>query len=458
MAAPHVTGTAALVKQAHPDWRKVKYWDAAIENTADPSGVADYTTRGAGTGLVQALPAVQTQVVAIGDKDMGVLNYGFNELTRDFNDTDVVHLRNFGNSWATFNVADTPSLSQGSPHSVSVYGSTVSVPPRSSRDVVVKLSVPAATAGGASFPGDPSFPFNDVAGVLTFSPVGSSNNGVTLRVPYYMVPQAVSNVDTRVETTRASKKIPTTTTTATSTNYRGAAVGSTWWFDWGIKDKRDHGLHSNDIQAVGATVYPGASSGGQDLLYFAISTNHRWSNAAQNVFDVFVDVNGDGTPDFQIQAGDEGALLGQDFNGVMDVAVADLATGDGFIDYTAIGATDSNTIMLPVDSEALCSASYGVDGPCYGGRFTYTADAASWTDGTVDTTDMTGSFNPTSPAVNSGMFDQIAPNGSVSEALTVNPAEQAIAPSLGWLVISQENKSREESQLIPVGNVSHHDH
>ena len=106
MAAPHVTGTAALVKQAHPDWRKVKYWDAAIENTADPSGVSNYTTRGAGTGLVQALPAVQTQVVAIGDKDMGVLNYGFNELTRDFNETDVVHLRNFGDSWATFNVAD----------------------------------------------------------------------------------------------------------------------------------------------------------------------------------------------------------------------------------------------------------------------------------------------------------------------------------------------------------------
>ena len=38
MAAPHVTGTAALVKQAHPNWRRVKYWDAAIENTADPSG------------------------------------------------------------------------------------------------------------------------------------------------------------------------------------------------------------------------------------------------------------------------------------------------------------------------------------------------------------------------------------------------------------------------------------
>ncbi len=69
MAAPHVTGEAALVKQAHPDWRKVKYWVAAIENTADPSMVNGYSMRGAGTGFAQALPAVQTQVVALGDRD-----------------------------------------------------------------------------------------------------------------------------------------------------------------------------------------------------------------------------------------------------------------------------------------------------------------------------------------------------------------------------------------------------
>ncbi len=81
MAAPHVTGTAALVKQAHPNWRKVKYWDAAIENTADPSMVTHYATRGAGTGFVQALPAVQTQVVALGDHDMGVVNFGYTSST-----------------------------------------------------------------------------------------------------------------------------------------------------------------------------------------------------------------------------------------------------------------------------------------------------------------------------------------------------------------------------------------
>ena len=71
MAAPHTTGVAALVKQAHPDWGKVKYWEAAISNTADPGMVAGYNTLGAGTGFIQAVPATQTQVVALGSMGRG---------------------------------------------------------------------------------------------------------------------------------------------------------------------------------------------------------------------------------------------------------------------------------------------------------------------------------------------------------------------------------------------------
>ena len=39
MAAPHTAGVAALVEQAHPSWKKVEYWKAAIVNTADPGKV-----------------------------------------------------------------------------------------------------------------------------------------------------------------------------------------------------------------------------------------------------------------------------------------------------------------------------------------------------------------------------------------------------------------------------------
>src|SRR5439155_4430611 len=52
MASPHTGGVAALVRQAHPDWKKVPYWKAAIVNTGNPALVAGYDTRMAGSGLV----------------------------------------------------------------------------------------------------------------------------------------------------------------------------------------------------------------------------------------------------------------------------------------------------------------------------------------------------------------------------------------------------------------------
>jgi subtilisin family serine protease len=443
MAAPHVTGAAALVKQAHPDWRKVKYWDAAIENTADPSMVTDYATRGAGTGFVQALHAVQTQVVALGDHDMGVVNFGYNELNRDFNGNAGVKLTNFGDSWATFNVSDT--LDQGSPHSVSVDG-TVSVPPHGDRMIRVRLSVPVATAGGPSLPG--ATDFSDVAGVLQLTPVSGSNNGVTLRVPYYMVPAAISNVQTRVDDGKINK---THTATAVTTNSRGAVTGSAQWFAWGLKDKRDHGLKSNDLQAVGVQSFPS-----DQFLQFAISTNHRWSNAASDVFDVLVDVNNDGTPDYDVEAADHGALKTGQFDGEDIVAVFDLQTGKGAFKYLADAPTDSSSMILPVDFGQLCATGE----PCLSstGHFTYSVQALSLSDGTLDTSDGSATFNPNASAVNTGMFDEVAPNTSATETLTVNPTEQAASPALGWMVVSHwepvdglfGDSSRDQTQLIPL--------
>jgi len=449
MAAPHVTGTAALVKQAHPSWRRVKYWDAAIENTADPSMVAGYAIRGAGSGFVQALPAVQTQVVALGDHDMGVVNFGFNELNRDYNDTEDVTLTNFGNSWATFNVADTND--QGSSHSISIYGSTVSVPPRGSRDVHVRLSVPVATAGGPSLAGVTDF--SDVAGVLQFTPVSGSNNGITLRVPYYMVPVAISNVQTRVDDSKINK---THTATAVTTNYRGAVLGNANWFAWGIKDKRDHGLKSNDLQAVGVQSFPS-----EHFLQFAISTNHRWSNPAQDIFDVLVDVNNDNTPDYDVEAVDHGLLTTGVFDGIDIVVVFRLQAGGGDFRYVADAPTDSSTMLLPVDFDQLCLPGEPCMSPT--GHFTYSVEASSLTDGTLDVSDGSATFNPNSSAVNTGMFDVVAPNTSATDALTVNPTEQVASPALGWMVVSHwedlgaiggpvtyGDSSRNQTQLIPL--------
>jgi subtilisin family serine protease len=456
MAAPHVTGEAALVKQAHPDWRKVKYWVAAIENTADPSKVNGYAMRGAGTGFAQALPAVQTQVVALGDTDNAAMSFGFNELDRNFSDVGFVRLKNFGNSPATFNITD--ALDAGSPHTTT-FPSSVTVFGHGGEAVVpVRLSVPVATAGGAAQPCAgvtcDSTAFSDVSGQITFTPAAGSNNGVTLRVPYYMVPQEVSDVAVRAVNTNQLQRTGHTTVTVAN-NFHVAATGTADWYAWGIKDKRDHGLKSDDLKAVGAQSFP--NSDGTGLLAFAIATNHRWSNAAMNEFDVLVDVNGDEVPDYDVVAGDYGALTGGDFDGVDAVAVLDLNEGGATIDYLADAPTDSSTIVLPVDFAQLTDSSAGTSLGGKNQRITYSVVAIGLTDGTMDTSDTSAVFNPYNPAVNTGMFDTLPPGGTATEALTVNAAEQAQSPALGWMIVSHENTSNDEANFIELPQSgSHH--
>jgi anthranilate phosphoribosyltransferase len=61
---------------------------------------------------------------------------------------------------------------------------------------------------------------------------------------------------------------------------------------------------------------------------------------------------------------------------------------------------------------------------------------------------MSAKFNPFNSAVNTGMFDTVAPGGAAVETLNLNAAEQALSPALGWLVVVHENKSDEEAVTV----------
>ena len=80
MAAPHVAGVGALMKEAHPDWT-VEEIKAALMNTAvDLADPVSAEVPRQGAGRVDALAAVSTEALAIGDEDFVSLSWGVIEI------------------------------------------------------------------------------------------------------------------------------------------------------------------------------------------------------------------------------------------------------------------------------------------------------------------------------------------------------------------------------------------
>ena len=475
MATPHTAGMAALVKQAHPTWDRVDLWKAAIVSTANPGGVAGYTAAGAGTGLIQAFAATQTQVVALGDAGTSALSFGFNEFDRNFSKSQLIRLKNLGTSPATFNVST--GLDAGSPHSATLGSSTVTVAAHSSRTVRLTLSLPAATAGDAG-------QFNDASGIVTFTPADASqNNNVTLRVPYYIVPKAVSRTNVRLSTGSLTEN---GSATATITNRGGAATGYADIFNWGLTAASTDGdsnegtnndgvdkskLGSAGLLAAGVQSYPtqGApSGGGTGWINFAINTTARWSNASENEFDILIDVNGDGIPDYNVVVADLGALTTGSFNGLDAVAVfpvqvvngAVVPSGPGSIRYLAGAPFNGTTMEIPVDFSQLSRS--GHPAVSAGTAISYTVLSFGLQSGARDSFSSSASFNVFTPVISTanqaftlnGEGNVVAPDTTATDKVTFDAAQAAKTPILGVMVVSQNNANRggSQTQLLAINH------
>ena len=126
----------------------------------------------------------------------------------------------------------------------------------------VTLYVPAATAGDSSA-------FRDVAGLVTFTPTGGcEQRDVTLRVPYYLVPQATSNISTtlgRQETGQDRYRDRHGDQQQRRHLRRGRLVRV------GPVRRHGQGLGSNDVRNVGVQAFPGVPR-------VRDPTQNRWSN------------------------------------------------------------------------------------------------------------------------------------------------------------------------------------
>jgi subtilisin family serine protease len=409
MAAPHVAGVAALTTQAHPRWSASEL-TAAIAQTADASKLPDYAARIEGAGLVQPRGATLTQAIVSvdGDPAATALSFGFAEFTGDFRGARTLKVQNKGQDRISFSVAATAT--GGSAHSVKLNRTSLSLQPGESTTVQVQLDVPLASAGDSST-------FNEVAGLIRFTPTSAASNaGVALTVPYYLVQRARSIL-------KAEFAGDPSALTVKLSNEKGAAANADF-YALGLVGNRQ-GAAPFDIHAVGVQSFPLNAS--NNLLVFAVNTFDRFNTSAIGEVDIYIDSDGDGNADYVVYNTTSSA------SGAPLSAVVNLKTGRVSAAYYAIAPTDGSTLLLPVRTSDIGLSRANP-------RMTYVAYGFN-SYGAINVVPGVGRFNAFSPAISNGDYVTLPAGGRTSVPVVVNAAEQALTPALGVLVVNQENNS-----------------
>jgi minor extracellular serine protease Vpr len=475
MATPHVAGEAALVKQAHPTWHLVQYYKDAILNTANPYNVANFSLRGAGAGEADAYAATHTQVVASGyPTGMSSLNFQAPAMKSDYTKSQFIRLHNFSSSAATFDLGENGDFVTGYDHSIafSIADSpvtTVTVPAHGTKSVQVTLSIPLDSAV------DPldqfcdwncydTSSFDDMGGLITLTPdTGDDNSDIGLSVPYYVVPTAASAVKARINTTKLAKN---GTANALVSNKTGGTFGFADWFGLGgTSPLSSTDIGSADLLAAGVQSFPD-----EGLVEFALKVSKPWTNPAEDEFDIYVDVNGDGYPDYDVLAVNFAALNAAAPNlGVVSVCPFNINHTGALLlsrcrtQELSEAFFNGTTMELPVlDSQLERSA---VPDIAAGVPITYSVfsfdrnggtDAIGSYDSETGLMTPAGSFDAFTPAFSNGTSyeggDFVGAGSTTLDPLTIDPAQWAATPQQGFLVLMQNNRGHgnsDESVNIP---------
>ena len=455
MAAPHVAGIAALVLAANPHWT-VNEVKGAIMSTADETSakIVGYDPVGAGSGVAQAQRATTTSAMAVTRDHLDSLAFGYQSLTGGYSDTEPFVLVNKSARSITYNLA-TGFIGGASGAKVKVSPSKITVPAHQYREVDVTLSL--STSAVKALPTVDTFnglgpgAALTVEGVVTATPTASGAGIYALRVPFLLAPRGDSGV-------AAGPPSPYTLTAGVANanvllKNKGVHDGTADVYAWGLYDK-DHTAGIASVRAVGVQTQPdtaGCAPAGDACLVFAINGWHQWSNAAAAEYDIGIDTNGDGNPDYFVIGADLGYYTTGSFNGIEASFVYDVATNafEPDISYADAPMNGSVVELLVLASDlGLTSAAPS---------FSYSITGIDLITGTVDAVPGTAVYNAFTPSVSTAQFVSLASGASATLPISVDVNLQKTTPALGWMVVSLDNPNgASQAALIPVGKLPTH--
>lgn len=368
MAAPHITGAVALLRQQHPAWT-VEQIKAVIMNTAthdlwtDPGQTGNnYGVSRIGAGRVDIGNAVRTNVIAYHSiyPERVSVSYGLVEVVGTFTGAETITLRNFGQSPETFNVSfDT--LNDLSGVNFTVSPAQITVPAGGTTTVTVTLNANVATMNSpyaldpTTSPTQPgvwgNLPRNWLAEEGGYITLVSTGRSPTLRVPVHAVVRPAA--DMLGDATFLADD--PTGIGAGQINLTGIGVDTGFNVPFDIVSQvtafelvydnptplgtyedsaviRYLGIASDYLYYLNGPCAGDANcAAAAATIYVAVATHANWDTAIgyfDTTFDIGFDTNNDGTVDYTLFNFDTGYIGGADFN---DVIMSWLAQGDSWL-------------------------------------------------------------------------------------------------------------------------------
>ncbi|MEU3271619.1 S8 family serine peptidase [Saccharomonospora sp. NPDC006951] len=489
MAAPHTSGVAALIRQAHPDWT-VEEVKAAVVNTAGhdvgdgSDGGGTYAPQRVGAGRLDAKAALGNSVLAYVKDDPGSVSvtFGTIEAAERTSVTKTVKVVNKGTNVVDLGVGYEGVTQQPgvryevsknsvrlSPRGVATVDVTVHVDPSALRKTIDPTMETEQAGLARQF-------LADASGRVVFSP--RSGTAVPLRVPVYAAAKPVADISVPKQVNFPRKAAQSVL------NLGGRGVdqgeGSEAYQSLislfqlqatspRLPDCTDDGneecavngtARGGDLRYVGATSTAplAAQQGNPDdaLLAFGLATWDDWANIGSNTVPyVDIDTTGDGRPDFELYVT---KAVSSDVLLVNTVSLnepgfpsVDIQAVNGQLGDVDTNVFDTNVITLPVRLSAL-----GIDPAADSHKIAYTVGVAGYygspATGDTDSIPAPLTFDPLAPAytVRGGGDPALSYFARPGTALVVdrNPAADPGEQVLGLLALNHHNASGDRSSVV----------
>ncbi|RZQ64540.1 S8 family serine peptidase [Amycolatopsis suaedae] len=489
MAAPHTSGIAALIRQAHPDWT-VEEVKAAVVNTAGADiksqAGAVYAPQRVGSGRVDAKAALDNEVLAYVMDNPGSVSatFGTVEAAGPVSLTKTLKVVNKGVRPVEFGVAyqgvtqlpgvryelDKASLKL-SPRGIGTVRVTLKIDDPKALRKVIDPTMETVQAGLAR-----QF-LADASGKVVFTPKAGATVG--LRVPVYAAPKPVAAITTPGAIGFGAGQ----TQAVLNLGGRGVTQGTgsqayrslVSVFELQAQSPQlpecagdvTEGCTINGTAKGGDIRYVGATSTaplarqqgnpGDALLAFGVATWSDWANLGSNTVPfVDIDTTGDGRPDFETYVSkstgtDVLLVVTVDITGPRPRTV-DVQPLNGHFGDVDTNVFDSNVVVLPVRLTAL-----GIDPNADTHRISYTVGTTGYYrapgSSVIDSTPAV-SFDATSPGywVQGGGDAALTYLARPGTALVVNrDAESAGKDTfLGLLALHHHNAAGARASVTTV--------